>query len=127
MTDSRFRIFASSIPHGVGPPRPVQAFEAQEVEPELPNIERDHMLEAVAHILDGQPESGESVLRGFDRKERELRAFFDRLDPDDRAALLLRLTAGADDPIIAKLARLSTERRQRLIASLAEAPRRRVR
>jgi hypothetical protein len=86
------------------------------------------MLDAVSQVLDSQPEPGESVQHGFDRKERELRAFFDQLEHDERAAMYSRLAAGeAGDPVVAKLARFSTERRQRLIASLAEAPRRRAR
>lgn len=128
MTESRFRIFATSIPHGAGPQRPLDAAPVAELEPDLPIVVRDHVLDSVSLVLDSEPEPGESVQSGFDRKEHALRACFDRLDPDSRAATSLRLATGApDDPIVGKLARLSTERRQRLISSLAEAPRRRAR
>jgi hypothetical protein len=127
MTEPRYRIFSATLPHGDGPSRPTPFKPPPDLEPDLPVIERDPMLDAVVRVLDSQPEPGESVQRDFDRKERELRSLFDRLDHDDRAALFLRLTTGVDDPLITQLARLSTERRQRLLASLAEAPRRRVR
>jgi hypothetical protein len=91
-------------------------------------VQRDQLLAAVSRILDAEPEPGESVQRSFDRKERELRAYCDQLDHDDRDRLWLRLVAADnDDPIVRKLGRLSTERRQRLLASLSEAPRRRTR
>jgi hypothetical protein len=126
MTESRFRIFAAAIPYGVGPPRPMQAPPPPDRQA-APIVERDRVLDEMSRILDGQPEIGESVQRSFDRKERELRAFFDQLDHDGRAAAYLRLANGqSDDPFVAKLARLSAERRQRIIASLGEAPRRRM-
>jgi hypothetical protein len=127
MNPSRYRIFADAVPYGAGPPKP-EAAPALDVEPSPQVIEHDHLLDAVSRVLDSQPEPGESVQRGFDRKERELRAFFAQLDHDARAALHLRLTAGeTDDPLLTKLARVSTERRHRLIASLGEAPKRRAR
>jgi hypothetical protein len=128
MTESRYRIFAAVIPHGVGPPRPLPEHSWPELEPELPVVRRDQLLDAVSRILDAEPEPGESVQRSFDRKEHELRAYCDQLDHESRARLWSRLvTAAADDPIVAKLGRLSSERRQRMLASLAEAPRRRMR
>jgi len=128
MTEPRFRIFADSIPHGGGPPRPAPRDVVAELAPELPVVARDGLLAAVSRILDSEGEAGESVQRSFDRKERELRAFFDQLDPDDRTRTWARLVGGdGTDSLVMKLARLSAERRQRLVASLSEAPRRRAR
>lgn len=128
MTESRYRIFAAAIPHGAGPPRPVPEQLSSGLEPELPVVQRDHLLDAVSRILDGEPEPHESVQRTFDRKERELRTFCDQLEQADRAVLWSRLAVGtATDPIVAKLARLSAERRQRIVTSLTEVPRRRTR
>jgi hypothetical protein len=128
MTEPRYRIFAAVIPHGMGPPRPLPEQSSREFEPELPVVQRDCLLDSVSRILDAEPEPGESVQRSFDRKERELRAYCDQLDHEIRARLWSRLVAAeTNDPIIAKLARLSTERRQRMLASLAETPRRRSR
>jgi hypothetical protein len=128
MTESRYRIFAAAIPGGVGPPRPAQSRPSQDLQPELRVVERDRLLDAVSRILDSQPDPGESVQRSFDRKERELRAYCDQLDHGDRMVLWSRLAVpDASDLIVAKLARLSAERRQRVLASLSEAPRRRTR
>jgi hypothetical protein len=128
MTESRYRIFAAVIPHGMGPPRPLPEHGLSELEPELPVVQRDHLLDSVSRVLDTDPEPGESVQRSFDRKEHELRAYCDQLDHETRTRLWSRLvTADTSDPIIAKLGRLSSERRQRILASLAEAPRRRSR
>jgi len=126
MNESSYRIFFDTVPHGDGPPRP-EVSPAPGPEPSTPSVTRDSLLEAVSPILETEPEVGESVQRSFDRKERELRAFFDQLDHDGRAAAYLRLANGqSNDPFVAKLARLSAERRQRIIASLGEAPRRRM-
>jgi hypothetical protein len=126
MNDSSYRIFVDAVPHGAGPPRP-DVSPAPEPEPGTPSVARDSLLEAVLPILESEPEVGESVQRSFDRKERELRAFFDELDHEGRAAAYLRLANGdSEDPLVAKLARLSAERRRRIIASLGEAPRRRM-
>ena len=91
-------------------------------------MQRDHLLDAFARILDAEPEPGESVQRSFDRKERDLRAYCDELDHESRSRLWSRLVAAeANDPMVAKLGRLTSERRQRMLASLAETPRRRTR
>ena len=93
MPDSPYRIFAGVLPHGMGPPRPLPEQSSPELVPELPIVQRDQLLAAVSRILDAEPEPGESVQRSFDRKERELRAYCDQLDHDDRDRLWLRLVA----------------------------------
>jgi hypothetical protein len=96
------------LPKRVALPPPVPALDAQ-----------------LAAILDAPLALGETAAVGFARKERELGTVFAELSPLAARALHLRLehpTPG--DALAAKFARLTIERRHRLLVFLADARRR---
>jgi hypothetical protein len=75
----------------------------------------------IVSILDAYPDPGERLESAFRRKEHELGAVFARLSVMDARALHRRLTlTPPDDPIAARFARLIVERRERLLAFLAD-------
>ncbi|MEO6773517.1 MAG: hypothetical protein ABI467_10920 [Kofleriaceae bacterium] len=81
----------------------------------------------MTRILDGLPEAGESVQRAFDRKERELCALFATLAPVECWALHSALSTGdRGNGVVQRVARLTSERRARLIGFIATAARRKV-
>lgn len=70
-------------------------------------------------------EPHETVSAAYQRKEQELRAMFAALPPAAATALHRRLvTPCPDDPLAAAFHRLVEARRARLLAVLADAPRR---
>jgi hypothetical protein len=73
----------------------------------------------VARIIEASPEPGESLQRAFDRKERELHTLFVSLTRAERMTLQASLTGERNDV----LARLTGERRGRVLARLAETAR----
>ncbi len=76
-------------------------------------------------ILEAPLALGETVLAGFARKEAELRAVFEALTVIEAGALHKRLAINApDDVLAAKFGRLTVDRRNRLLAFLADARRR---
>ena len=76
-------------------------------------------------ILDAPLHDGEPAHVGFARKERELAAAFSTLPIFDQRALHARLSAPRQgDVLAAKFARLTQERRTRLLNFLADARRR---
>jgi len=80
---------------------------------------------AIVAALDGAPNASETMLAGFQRKERALAQLFAQLSVSDARTLHRRLTLPVDcDPIASRFARLNSERRARLIAFLADARRR---
>lgn len=79
----------------------------------------------LAAILDAELLPGEPALVGFSRKERELGEAFAALPVMDQRALHARLSVlRPGDLLAAKFARLTSERRARLVAFLGDARRR---
>lgn len=79
----------------------------------------------ITAVLTTRLAAGEQALAGFLRKEIELRDLFSKLSVRDARELHRRLTLGiAGDPIAPQFARLTGDRRVRLLAFLADAPRR---
>jgi hypothetical protein len=80
---------------------------------------------ALIAILDRPVSAAQTYAIAFAHKELELRAAIAALSLADTRALLRRLTIPqADDDLVHRLARLTSERRARLIAFVADAPRR---
>ena len=76
-------------------------------------------------VLEAPVPSHETISVAFTRVERELVESFGRLSLLEARELLRRLkTPAADDAIAARFGRLVVERRLRLLAYLADAPRR---
>ncbi|MBA3460217.1 MAG: hypothetical protein H0T46_09680 [Deltaproteobacteria bacterium] len=76
-------------------------------------------------VLDAPLGLGETTLAGYARKEHELGAIFASLSWQESRAMHLRLTnAKAGDELASKFARLTIERRVRLLNFLADARRR---
>jgi hypothetical protein len=76
-------------------------------------------------ILESPLRPGETAVAGYARKERDLAAVFATLSITAAYALRKRLAAPvSDDTLAAKFARLTIERRTRLIQFLADARRR---
>lgn len=83
------------------------------------------MDDALLAILDRPLHGGETVAVGYARKEAELAGVLARLSVPEARALHLRLTVGAaNDALATKFARLTIERRNRLLVFLADARRR---
>lgn len=81
--------------------------------------------DALLAILDRPLHAGETVAVGYARKEAEVGAVFAKLGVAEARALHLRLTMGAaNDALATKFARLTVERRNRLLVFLADARRR---
>jgi hypothetical protein len=79
-------------------------------------------------ILDAPLASGETAMTGYQRKEHELGAVFASLSVLDARAMHARLSAcKAADELAHKFARLTLERRTRLLDFLANARRREAR
>ena len=79
----------------------------------------------VIAILERPPHPGETIEIAYRRKERELVDIFRTLDRATAAALHRRLSEPrTDDELATRFARLLVERRTRLLAVLADAPRR---
>jgi len=124
---------------------PVDAAEpgaVEHVEPEIVvrvDSEATHAIEraesismaiedTIIEILATSPAYGETIEAAYRRKERELAVLFASLTRIEAAALQRRLTAPrADDVLAQRFARLVVERRTRLLALLAETPRRETR
>jgi hypothetical protein len=86
---------------------------------------RDEFGEAALSILLSTSAWGESVAVAYARIERELGALFASLAPDAARTLHARLTnVDEGDAFATRFARMVTERRARLLAILADAPRR---
>ncbi len=80
---------------------------------------------ALLEILDSASCPGETIARAFERKELELRAALARLTVAEARALHRRFqVAACGDILIERFTRLAVDRRLRLIAFLADAPRR---
>ena len=92
---------------------------------ELPAVALPSVEEQVLQILGAPPVWGETVEAAFRRKERELVEVLAAVEPAAAAELSRRLAEPRpEDPVAAAFARLVPERRARLLAFLAAAPRR---
>ena len=90
----------------------------------LPRSSKDDALIA---ILDAPLHAGETAHYGFQRKERELGEVLATLTVVEANYMRARLAnPKADDPLALKFARLTHERRARLIAFVADTRRRQV-
>jgi hypothetical protein len=109
------RILANAS-FGTGPKRPPRHDVRVDLSPKPPaTVNTQNIIEGeVARIIDAPPAHGESVQRAFDRKEHELRALFASLTRHESIALHSKLSTSS------LLARLTAERRNRVIARLAE-------
>jgi len=116
--DLPLRILAN-VAFGTGPERPARKERIQPAKPALTVRMRSIIESEVARIIDAMPAHGESVQRAFDRKEHELRTLFQSLTRAESIALHSKLSIDRDNPASA-LARLTAERRNRVLARLAE-------
>jgi hypothetical protein len=102
----------------VPPPEP-----ETDIAPLDPAIER-----RIINILESAPQFGETIDAAYRRKERALAEAFAILSRNDAANLQRRLDQPrADDDLAQRFARLVVDRRTRLLAVLADIPRRRAR
>ncbi len=109
----------ANVAIGTGPARPARAELHVAQKPAL-TVRMHTIIESdVARIIAVTPEPGESVQRAFDRKEQELRALFLSLTRAESIALHSKLSV-VRDHASSVLARLTTERRSRVLARLAE-------
>jgi hypothetical protein len=91
----------------------------------LPAAAPEPVAALILRVLRTPPAWGETVEGAFTGKERELAAAFEALAPAEASALFHRLSnLPPDDPVAVSFARLVPERRGRLLAILAAAPRR---
>ncbi len=109
-------------PRGLAEPRPSSPTIA--IRP--PSVPRPDTVDArLIAILDAPLGTGETAAVGFARKEHELGAMFAELSVLEARALQARLAnAKRGDELANKFARLTCERRGRLINFLADARRR---
>lgn len=109
----------SYVAFGTGPARPARAELHAAPKPAM-TVRMHTIIESeVARIIAATPEPGESVQRAFDRKEQELRSLFQSLTRAESIALHSKLSVDRDHAT-SVLARLTTERRNRVLARLAE-------
>jgi hypothetical protein len=97
---------------------------ARRVTLELPAVGTAPVEEQILRILRAPQRPREPVEAVFARRERELAAVFEALDPAESSELFRRLTRPrTSDPVAMSFARMIPERRGRLLASLVAAPR----
>ena len=84
--------------------------------------------QTILDVLITPPRYGETIEAAYRRKERELTELFATLTRNDANVLLKRLSDPRTDDVLAtRFARLVVDRRTRLLALLADAPRREAR
>jgi len=117
-------IYANAILRN-GPPRPRRSTETLQprVEPLKAISIQDAIEMEMARILEAPPAAGESVARAFDQKELALKQLFETLTRDE--CMKLHATVTANDAMA--LARLSADRRARVLSSLLAAARKAAR
>ena len=117
-------IYANAILRN-GPPRPRRSTETLQprVEPLKAISIQDAIEMEMARILEAPPAAGESVARAFDQKELALKQLFETLTRDE--CMMLHATVTANDAMA--LARLSADRRARVLSSLLAAARKAAR
>jgi hypothetical protein len=131
MKETGYRIFAEASPLGSGPPRPARVRTVERaVACRLTSARptpRQVIEGEVTRILDEAPTPGESVQHAFDRKERDLRALFSSLTRAESETLYSTLVAEIElGTPRARLARLTPERRNRILSFLGDSGRRRM-
>lgn len=99
------------------------------VEPEVTTaIEQMSCEQTMIDVLTSSPHYGETIELAYRRKERELTELFATLSRAEAATLHKRLVdPQAEDQLAMRFARLVVDRRLRLLAMLADAPRREAR
>ena len=99
------------------------------VEPEVTTaIEQMSCEQTMIDVLTSSPHYGETIELAYRRKERELTELFATLARGEAATLHKRLSDPRDgDTLASRFARLVIDRRTRLLAILADAPRREAR
>ena len=118
-------IYANAIIRN-GPPRPPRTREVSQPQASerMRSISIQDAIELeMARILEAAPAAGESVARAFDNKELALKHLFETLTREE--CLKLHSTVTADGATA--LARLSGDRRARVLASLVTAARKAAR
>jgi hypothetical protein len=84
--------------------------------------------QTIIDVLVTPPRYGETIEAAYRRKERELTELFATLDRNEASTLLKRLSdPRTEDALAMRFARLVVDRRTRLLALLADAPRREAR
>ena len=119
------RIFANHE-LGRGPARPAAPFvpELEPPPPAVPVIRPITTEDTILAILRA-PRGTSTIEEMFRRKEAQLVEVFRALGPNEARVLLHRVENPAEGDVLAtELSRLVIERRQRLLAVLAAAPRR---
>lgn len=99
------------------------------IEPEVTTaIEQMSCEQTMIDILSSSPHYGETIELAYRRKERELTELFATLSRAEATALHKRLAdPREEDKLASRFARLVVDRRLRLLAILADAPRREAR
>jgi hypothetical protein len=89
------------------------------------NANREVAIDAAIVAVFDRAVSGETIAMSYARRERELRALFERLTPDACRVLSRRLEAKVPgDQVAEHFGRMVAERRQRLVSYLDDARRR---
>lgn len=126
MTELRIFAHAPNRRSLVRPGRPQPVVPIVESTPEV--TETLPVESILLEILALAPEPGETIEVAYRRKEHALADVLARLSRDDAALLHRRLLdPQADDVLAQRFQRLVVERRTRLLAILADVPRRRAR
>ena len=101
----------------------------EHVDPEVTfAIEKMSCEQTIIDVLVTPPHYGETIESAYRRKERELTELFSTLARSEAAVLLKRLSdPRTEDALATRFARLVIDRRTRLLALLADAPRREAR
>jgi hypothetical protein len=131
MNDQALRIFARTPAQRslLRPGRVLPIVVTLPPESEAEGPQFDPTLERrIINILESAPQFGETIEAAYRRKESALAEAFASFTRDDAATLQRRLERPrADDDLAQKFARLVVDRRTRLLAILADIPRRRAR
>ncbi|MDQ3370840.1 MAG: hypothetical protein M3680_35930 [Myxococcota bacterium] len=101
----------------------------EHIDPEVTYaIEKMSCEHTIIDVLVTPPRYGETIEAAYRRKERELTELFANLGRGEAAVLLKRLSDPRTyDALATRFARLVVDRRTRLLALLADAPRREAR
>jgi hypothetical protein len=113
----------------VTPPPANEEVVVEHVDPEATSaIQPMSCEQTILDVLITPPHYGETIEAAYRRKERELTELFATLTRTEASVLLKRLSDPRTDDVLAtRFSRLVVDRRTRLIALLADAPRREAR
>jgi len=116
------------LPQPEAPPEPAASEVVSQITTTPPEVEHLACEAQLIEVLASGPEWGETIEAGFRRKEQALATMFAALSRAEAAALHRRLTdVRNDDKLATRFARLVVDRRTRLLAILADVPRREAR